>query len=193
MRKSLIDSRSILIAFIAAALIGFTLLGYRYYADRNQGQALIGGHFELIDQDGKKVADNNFRGKYMLVFFGYTSCPDICPITLQTISGALDELGEKAKDIQPIFISIDPLRDNVSILKDYISHFHSRFIALTGSKEEIEQASKAYRVFYQSNQNTGLIDHSSVIYLMDKKGRYLQHFPADANQSEIVKGLIPLS
>lgn len=191
-QKKLIDGRSLLIAALTTGIVIFTLLGYRFYSDRNQGEALIGGHFELTNQNGENVTEANYRGKYMLVFFGYTSCPDICPVTLQEMTAALDQLGGKAQDFQPIFISVDPERDNVAHLKEYIGNFHPSFAALTGDKAKIEVIAKAYRVFYQPGQTEGLIDHSSVIYLMDKEGRYLKHFSANANRDEIYKGLSAL-
>jgi protein SCO1/2 len=123
----------------------------------------------------------------MLVSFGYTYCPDICPMELQVISAALDKLGEKAKDIQPIFITIDPERDTQQALAQYIVHFHPRYLALTGSKEAIDKAAKAYRVYYAKSDNSSggdyLMDHSSIIYLMDKQGTFLKHFSygTDAN------------
>jgi protein SCO1/2 len=146
----------------------------------SSGVALVGGPFKLVSHKGEHVTDKDFRGKYMLVSFGYTYCPDVCPTELQVISAALDALGDKAKDIQPIFITIDPERDTVAVLAQYMASFHPSYIGLTGSPEAIAQAAKAYRVYYAKSENksTGdyLMDHSSIIYLMDKEGTFLKHF-----------------
>src|SRR5688500_18840838 len=138
------------------------------------GTALVGGPIELVSHKGENVTDKEFRGKYMLVSFGYTYCPDVCPTELQVISAALDELGEKAKVIQPIFITIDPERDTVATLARYMPSFHPSYIGLTGSPAAVAKAAKAYRVYYSRSENKSggdyLMDHSSIIYLMDKQG-----------------------
>jgi cytochrome oxidase Cu insertion factor (SCO1/SenC/PrrC family) len=151
------------------------------------GTALVGGPIELVSHKGENVTDKEFRGKYMLVSFGYTYCPDVCPTELQVISAALDELGEKAKVIQPIFITIDPERDTVATLARYMPSFHPSYIGLTGSPAAVAKAAKAYRVYYSRSENKSggdyLMDHSSIIYLMDKQGTFLKHFSyqTDAN------------
>jgi len=154
---------------------------------------LVGGPFELVSHKGEHVTDKDFRGKYMLVSFGYTYCPDVCPTELQVISAALDELGEKAKDIQPIFITIDPERDTVATLAQYMPSFHPRYIGLTGSPEAIAKAAKAYRVYYSKGENKGggdyLMDHSSIIYLMDKQGTFLKHFSYGTDAKVLAKGI----
>src|SRR5262245_31517169 len=118
----------------------------------SSGVALVGGPFELVSHKGQPVTDKDFRGKYMLVSFGYTYCPDVCPTELQVISTALDELGNKAKDIQPIFITIDPERDTIAALSQYMQSFHPSYIGLTGSPEAIAKAAKAYRVYYAKSE-----------------------------------------
>jgi protein SCO1/2 len=146
------------------------------------GTALIGGPFALVGHDGKPVTDQAFRGKYMLVFFGFTHCPDICPAELQVMSAALDELGPKANDIIPIFITLDPERDTPQAVTDYVRNFSPRFVGLTGSPEQIAQAAKAYRVTYTKFQEEGAkpddytIDHSALVFLMGKDGEYVTHF-----------------
>jgi protein SCO1/2 len=126
------------------------------------------------------VRDEDFRGKYMLISFGYTYCPDVCPMELQVISAALDRLGEKGKDIQPIFITIDPERDTPQVLAQYMPNFHPGYLGLTGSQEAIDKVAKEYRVYYAKTDNSSgadyLMDHSSIIYLMDKQGTFLKHF-----------------
>jgi len=145
------------------------------------GKALIGGPFALIDQTGKAVTDRDFRGKYMLVFFGFTHCPDICPAELQVMAATLDELGAKAKDVVPIFITLDPERDTQEAMADYVKNFGQRFVGLTGSPEAIAAAAKAYRISYSKFQEDKTkedysIDHSALVYLMGKDGEYITHF-----------------
>ncbi len=157
------------------------------------GPARVGGSFTLTSHLGNRTSTDSFRGKYMLVYFGYTYCPDICPSELQKISSALDQLGDKSARIQPLFITVDPRRDTAEVLADYVSHFHSSLIGLTGSPDEIETATKAYRVLYRTAGDvTGsdyLIGHSSNIFLMDEKGEYATHFPYGSTVEEIVTGL----
>lgn len=145
------------------------------------GKALIGGPFTLVGKDGKPVTDQAFRGKYMLVFFGFTHCPDICPAELQVIAASLDELGPKANEIIPIFITLDPERDTPQIVSDYVMNFGPRFVGLSGSPEAIAEAAKAYRVSYSKFQEDPAksdysIDHSALVYLMGKDGEYVTHF-----------------
>lgn len=108
----------------------------------------IGGPFSLIDHHGRAVSDRDFRGKLMLVFFGYTYCPDVCPTELQIISQAMDELGAAGDDVQPLFVTVDPERDTVEVLADYLSNFHPRILGLTGPPDRIAAAAAAYRVAY---------------------------------------------
>ena len=147
------------------------------------GKALIGGPFTLVDQHGKTVTDRDFRGRYMLVFFGFTHCPDICPAELQVISASLDDLGSKAEEVVPIFVTLDPERDTPEVMADYVKNFGSRFVGLTGSPEEIAEAAKAYRVAFSKFDNKGAdsndnysIDHSAFVYLMGPGGEYITHF-----------------
>jgi protein SCO1/2 len=146
------------------------------------GKALIGGPFTLIDQHGKTVTDRDFRGRYMLIFFGFTHCPDICPAELQVIAASLDELGSKGEEVVPVFVTLDPERDTPEVMADYVKNFGSRFVGLTGSPEAIAEAAKAYRVAFskfQEGESKGdySIDHSALVYLMGKDGEYVAHFP----------------
>jgi cytochrome oxidase Cu insertion factor (SCO1/SenC/PrrC family) len=185
-----------LITLAAAALVALAA-GLSLY-DRNEGfvssgRALVGGPFELVAHTGQRVSDRDFRGKYMLVTFGYTYCPDVCPAELQVISSALDQLGEKAREIQPLFITIDPERDDVKALSQYMPHFHPQFLGLTGSPEAIDKAAKAYRVYYAKAKDSGakdyLMDHSSIIYLMDKGGTFLKHFSYQTDAKALAKAI----
>lgn len=145
------------------------------------GKALIGGPFTLTDQAGRRVTDTDFRGRYMLVYFGFTYCPDVCPSALQVMSAALDKLGPKADRVQPIFITVDPERDTPEQLAQYVSSFHPRLIGLTGTLADVQAAAKAYRVYFQKvqeNKSAGeySMEHTSIIYLMDPNGAYVTHF-----------------
>lgn len=151
----------------------------------------IGGAFELVDKEGKVWKNTDFRGKPMLVYFGYTYCPDICPSALYHMTEAMNQLGG-AKTIQPIFITVDPQRDTVLQLKTYAQNFYKGFVMLTGSKEQVNQAIKAYRVHAArasepNNEEDYLIDHSSLIYLMDKDGGYRAHFNHKTPPAEMVE------
>jgi protein SCO1 len=146
--------------------------------------SLVGGPFTLHDGDGKQVSDRDFRGKYMLVYFGYTFCPDVCPTTLNEVADALDHLGPKADRLQPIFITVDPKRDTPSVLKQYVFAFTPRLIGLTGTQEEIAQVAQEYRVYYAehrtgSGPNDYTMDHSSVLYLMGPDGKFIAPIRAD--------------
>ena len=129
----------------------------------------------------------------MLVFFGYTYCPDICPTELQVISAALDELGAKGAAIQPIFVTVDPQRDTPEILKTYVSNFHPRLIGLTGTPEAIAAAARAYRVYYSkapgADAENYLMDHSTIIYLMGPDGTFLKHFTYTTDARQLAKEL----
>lgn len=193
------------LAVIAAFAInyGIRALAPPPPAEVQSGEALIGGPFTLIDQYGNQRTDADFRGQYMLVFFGYTNCPDICPVGLQNMTLALDELGADGEAIAPIFITVDPHRDTVEIMRDYAANFHPRLIALTGASDRVAEALRAYRVYSAdahssaaepphadavaadpSDNEDYLVDHTSIFYLMGPDGAYVTHFshvtpPAD--------------
>lgn len=159
----------------------------------------IGGPFTLTDQAGQRVSDDDLRGKLMLVSFGYTYCPDVCPTILSTIGDALDALGPQAEAVRPVFITIDPARDTPKVLSDYVRHFHRGFIGLTGTADEIAGVAKAYRVYYakatpHGGQSEGaadyLMDHSTVVYLMGRDGRLLttmSHKTAPREMAETIR------
>jgi protein SCO1/2 len=154
------------------------------------GRGTIGGPFTLTDQNGKLRSDNEFRGRLMIVYFGYTFCPDVCPTDLMAITQALDALGKDAAGIQPIFITIDPERDNRA-MADYLRAFHPSFIGLTGSPEEIRKVANAYKAFYArvEDPRTGeySIDHSGVIYLMGRDGKYLGFMPPQTAPDRLIE------
>jgi cytochrome oxidase Cu insertion factor (SCO1/SenC/PrrC family) len=144
------------------------------------GRALIGGPFELVDHAGKAVNDKSWPGQRLLVFFGYASCPDVCPTELQTVAVALDALGDDAAGVQPLFITIDPERDTPAAMADYVTAFHPRIVGLTGTDEQIRAAAKVYRAYFAKGKVDAdgeyFMDHSSFVYLMHPDGHYLTHF-----------------
>lgn len=140
----------------------------------------IGGPFELTAHDGRRVTSDSFAGKYRLVYFGFTYCPDVCPTELANMSVALDALGPLAERVQPIFITIDPERDTPPAMADYVAHFHDDFVGLTGTPDDIAEVAGAYRVFYRKVEDPDysdyVMDHSTFVYLMDPQGAFLAMF-----------------
>jgi protein SCO1 len=152
----------------------------------------IGGPFRLTDQNGKTVTDTDLRGKWSLIYFGYTHCPDACPTALNDISIALEQLGPKRDAVRPVFITVDPERDTPDALKAYVTSFDAPILALTGTAEEVAQAAKAYRVYYAKHPEAGgdySMDHSSVIYVMDPQGRLTATFTHESPPEQIAERL----
>jgi protein SCO1 len=152
----------------------------------------IGGPFRLVDQNGTTVTNADLKGKWSLVYFGYTHCPDACPTALNDISIALDELGPKREAVRPVFITVDPERDTPAVLKSYVTSFDAPILALTGSPEEVAQAAKDYRVYYAKHAEAGgdySMDHSSVIYVMDPQGRFTASFTHENTPEQIAERL----
>jgi len=137
--------------------------------------------FELTDHRGKRLSDMDLRGKHLLVFFGYTYCPDICPVALTNIAETLDHLGENAKKVTPIFVTLDPQRDTPEQLAGYVPHFHPTIIGLTGSADMIKQMATNYAVTYDTvtEGDDYLINHSGGVYVIDPSGAYLGFFDFD--------------
>ncbi|HXS38733.1 MAG TPA: SCO family protein [Stellaceae bacterium] len=172
-----------LFIFLAALLIiigGVVYEQYRLGGAENATPA-VGGPFALVDQNGVARRDTDFRGKVMLIYFGYTYCPDACPTTLQAITNTLDLLGKDAAKVQPLFISVDPARDTQEQLRAYAANFHSGILYLTGAPEELKKVEREFHVYVakvpQSGSDDYLIDHSSIIYVMGSDGRYLGQMP----------------
>ena len=157
----------------------------------------IGGPFNLVDHRGRRVSDASFRGRYMLIYFGYGYCPDVCPTELATMGSALDALAGQADAIQPVFITIDPARDTPDFLADYVAQFHPRLVGLSGTADEIAVAAKAYRVFYarsRSGDSAGdatdyLMDHTSAIVVLDPQRRPLLMFPYGVTAEQMADDL----
>ena len=184
----------IVACFLLGALLGaYALLLNSGPGDRveTSGKALVGGPFTLIDSAGKTVTDQDFRGRYMLIFFGFTHCPDICPAELQVMAAALDQLGDKAKKVVPIFITLDPERDTPEAVGAYVKNFSSNIVGLTASKEAISATAKAYRVSFSKFQDKSggdnyTIDHSALAYLMGADGEYITHIPYGTSVAQMV-------
>ena len=156
------------------------------------GQADVGGPFRLTDQNGKSVTDADFRGRYMLVYFGYSFCPDVCPTTLAVMAQALEKLGGGARRVVPVFITIDPERDTPKVLGDYMKAFGPSFVGLTGSAAAIKDVEKKYRVYAVKKPlekgNYG-VDHSSVLYLMGPDGKLVSFYDEAISPDDLAKEL----
>lgn len=189
-------TRRALIAVLLAALVlcGILLFQlYARYAGEDTGTADIGGPFELVDQDGRTVTDADFHGKLMLVYFGYTYCPDACPTALGVMAAAIGKLDVAGERVAPVFISVDPERDTPPALKDYVGNFHPRMVGLTGSAEQVAKAAKEYRAFYQKQPGATsedyLMDHTTLIYLMGADGEFLTYFGQQATPDEVAEAI----
>ena len=181
-----------LVILAAGAVLG---LGLREAPKGAAGTLLasaIGGPFRLVDQNGKTVTEADLKGKWSLIYFGYTHCPDACPTTLNEIAIALDDLGPKRDAVRPVFITVDPERDTPEVLKSYVTSFDAPILALTGTPEAVAQAAKDYRVYYAKHPEPGgdySMDHSSVIYVMDPEGRFTATFTPESSPEDIAARL----
>lgn len=180
------------------ALVGlFAWLGTHAVAsneEHNAAQEDIHAEFTLATADGKVVKASDLRGHYLLVYFGFTHCPNICPTTLLLISNVLKQLGSSGAEITPIFITVDPERDTPDAAAQYASHFGSSMLGLSGTPEQIKDAADHFKVYYSKVEQKGsalgyVVDHSSFIYLMDKNGNYLAHFASDVPEQELKREL----
>lgn len=157
----------------------------------------VGGPFALTAPDGTTVTDETYRGKWLLVFFGYTFCPDICPTTLNEIAAALDRLGPDAAKLQPLFITVDPERDTPEVMGQFTAAFDGRIVGLTGSPQQIAAVAREYGA-YSAVRNAGagdkdyLVDHSTYIYLMDPRGKFARGFDAGTPGGSIAVVLLKL-
>jgi protein SCO1 len=186
---------------IAAALAGLLVLAtglllFLGYRDNPRGIAgtvlssAIGGPFNLVDQNGRPFSDADLKGKWHLVFFGFTHCPDLCPTTLNELALAIDRLGNERDKVGIVMITVDPERDTQEALKSYIASFDAPVTALTGTQEQVAEAAKAYRV-YSAKRPTGNgnydVDHSAAIYVMDPQGRFTATFTPDTGADAIAE------
>jgi protein SCO1 len=205
----------VLIAFVVVGLVAAGAL-WQLGNQRSQTAAAVpeptpvqavepsdfGGPFSLTDQNGMRRTDADFRGKYMLIFFGYTFCPDVCPTTLAVEAEALDMIGERAAKVVPIFITVDPKRDTPEKLKMYLSAFEGQsatrpsFVGLTGTDEEIKNAADAYEVYYMAHLDGRFggeegysVDHTGNVYLMSPEGKFVSYYSQGISPDELATDL----
>ena len=179
----------------AAAILGAAMLLLWLAsppAQDGRGQDAIGGPFTLTDDRGRAVTERSFPGKFLVVYFGYAQCRDICPATLNTLSAALDRLGPRADAVQPIFVTIDPAHDTTAVLRRYVGAFSNRLIGLRGSDEELRKVADEYGVLRAQHaapapQGGMVPDHSAVLYLMSPTGRFLAPIPADTGEMDMAQ------
>jgi len=154
-------------------------------------QNQIGGNFTLLNQDGKTVRGTDYRDRLMLVYFGFTHCPDECPTDLALMANILKKLGNDSKKIYPIFITTDPERDNPEVMKKYLNNFSPEIIGLTGTREQIASAANMYKVFYKKEKTNDMpeytINHSAYMYLIGIDGKYITIFNHDTDEDKIIK------
>ena len=190
--------RGLLLGLAVVAVLAIGLLAARHYwgmggdsapGASGEGTASIGGSFTLLDQHGRTVTDRGFHGRWLLVYFGFTYCPDVCPTSLARNGDAVTLLGDKGKQVVPVLITVDPERDTPEKLKDYVVSFHPQAVGLTGTPEQIAAVARAYRVYYaKARQDAGddyLVDHSSITYLIGADGRFVKFFRHEASAEEV--------
>jgi protein SCO1 len=152
----------------------------------------VGGPFNLVDQNGKSITDQDMKGKPFLVFFGFTHCPDVCPTTLFDVSEVFRALGPDAEGVRALFVTVDPERDTPAVLKDYLSSFDPRIVGVTGDEASIAAAEKAYRVYAKKVPTDGgsyTMDHTAIVYLMNKDGRFVTPFNTKRRPEEAAADL----
>lgn len=167
-------------------------------AAKEVAREVVTGEFSLIDHHGKAVTDEDYRGSWPLIFFGYTHCPDVCPTTLGVVALVMDTLGEDAAKVQPLFITVDPERDTPEIMAEYVAAFHPRIIGLSGSLEQVKAAAVSHRAYYakapteeggEITADDYAMDHSAYLYLMDPDGVYAHVFSPTDTPEEIVASI----
>ncbi|KAI8927073.1 SCO1/SenC-domain-containing protein [Entophlyctis helioformis] len=208
------DMRALTIKSMAALLVsGLALLAY-FQSERSKveelrekskneavGKPKLGGSFTLVDHDGRPVTDLDFRGKFMLLYFGYTFCPDVCPEELEKMAVIVDGLNHNAgyseDTIVPIFISCDPKRDSVESIREYLKDFHPKFVGMTGTYNQIRRIAKAYRLYFSAppravddDDTDYLVDHSIFFYLVDPDGQYVAHFGKNETAEQVTAKIV---
>jgi len=183
------NRRSTLIVIVVLALLALgsawvtiAPITNRVPEQTSSSSAQIGGPFTLVAADGKVVTDQTYRGKWLLIYFGYTFCPDACPTALNNMSIALDKLGAEANKTQPLFITVDPKRDTPQAMADYLKSFDPRIVGLTGSQAQTDSVAKAYRVYVAPQKADGddyLVDHNAYIYVMNPQGKFVNVIGGD--------------
>lgn len=182
---------------VACGMVGLALM-VTVAPVLNAPEVRIGGPFALTDQDGAPRTDKDFHGWYLLMFFGFTNCPDTCPTALSTMTRGLDALARrdaaKARQMVPVFVSVDPERDTPAVLRDYAENFHPRLVALTGTLAQLSAVARPYGVFFAKvptgEPGSYVVDHTSVIYLIGPDGKYIEHLESNAGVDQIVAALM---
>jgi protein SCO1/2 len=192
-------SRAAKIALAAwiVVLVGFAGWIVVDWSRNDGGTPVIGGPFTLTDHNGRTVTEADFKGKPTLIYFGFTYCPDVCPTSLLLMQTAVEQLGEDAEQrVNMVLITVDPGRDTPAVLKDYVGNFGPTMIGLTGTPEQIATVAKEFRVYYRKVESKDgapyLMDHSSIFYLLDKRGRFVRHFTHQSKAEDIAAALRPL-
>ena len=179
------------LALAGALLLGVAPLGFaqtaqsraestRLMSELMSGKGQVGGPFTLLDQTGKKRSLAEFKGKVVLIYFGYMSCPDICPTDLINLAGLLKRLGKESEQVQAIFITLDPARDTPELIGKYVQYFDKRILGLRGTEQQTKEVATKYKTFYEKislKSNQYVIDHTAFIYIVNRAGKYLAFFP----------------
>jgi len=196
--------RKVRIALWSAAVVAAAVSATLWMTERNQGPVAarvdpgaknFAADFELTDNTGMVQSDEDFRGRWMLVFFGFTNCPDVCPLGLASIAQVMDDLGAKGAAVQPLFITVDPERDTPGVLADYVPQFGSGILGLSGSTEQIERTAKTFKIYYQKIEETSSPDgytmgHTSSFLLFDPQGEFVRIYEYDQDPAVIVSDLL---
>jgi protein SCO1/2 len=192
-------SRAAKIALAAwiVVLVGFAGWIVVDFSRSDGGTPAIGGPFTLTDQNGRQVTEADFKGKPTLIYFGFTYCPDVCPTSLLLMQTAIEQLGKDAeRRVNMVLITVDPERDTPAVLKDYVGNFGPTMIGLTGTPEQIAAAAKAFRVYYRKVESKDgapyLMDHSSIFYLLDRRGQFVRHFTHQSRAEDIAAAVMSL-
>lgn len=189
----------IIVVVVVAALVAMAAVAWQLTlspvprrVETAYGEAAVGGPFSLVDHTGRGVNDADFRGKVLVVFFGFASCPDFCPTRLTEVAAALDALGPRAAEVAPLFITIDPERDTPAVIGDFVARIHPALVGLTGSAAAVAAVATAYRVFYARGKAVSggyLMDHSALLYVMGRDGKFLGVLTTNADADTIAETL----